>query len=225
MAKKNLDRTDKLYLTKEECLNKTSFFVIDDEGRRKIVYKDDSGPQAQEEPRKNQGPNFEKSKERARAYRKEDEKKVKASFPSELTAGFWHRFLAFILDLVIATALSRILVDGVLDLTGTSLSPTFYKFCETLVVLIYFTLTTYFLDGQTLGKMVFGLRVVRMDGDKLNFSTVFIREFIGRFIHSYSFLFLLYAITGFTQYNQNLSDIFADTTVVSLEKVRIYGLA
>ena len=75
----------------------------------------------------------------------------------------------------------------------------------------YFVLMTKYF-GQTLGKMVFGLRVVSLNDEKLNWSTILFREWIGRFISGT--ILILYIVVGFLPKKQGIHDLFADTTVV-----------
>lgn len=197
-------KDEKLYLTEEECLQNDTIYTVDNNGEKKYIRlrkKNDS----------NQS--------------KIEDEEVQAVFPSELTAGFWLRFFSFILDSIIAAALGHIIVDSTLNLLGASLGQEVYSLLKLAVYLLYFTISNLVTGGQTLAKVIFGLRVVRMDGKDLDFTTVFIREFAGRLIHKFSFLFVLYLITTFTDYNQNLSDLFADTTVIDLSKLKVYEMA
>ncbi len=146
------------------------------------------------------------------------------SYPNEFYAGFFIRFFSFLLDSIIAGAIVEIVLDPILSITGMSVSLKIYGLLSTLIVLLYFTISTYLTKGQTIGKMVFGLKVVKLNGEDLDFVTVFIREFVGRYIHTYGVLVLLYLITAFTDKKQNLSDLFADTSVIVLSKENAYNL-
>lgn len=68
-------------------------------------------------------------------------------------------------------------------------------------------------NGQTLGKMIFGLRVVSFAQEKLTWSDVFIREFIGRYIQKKIKLF--YLVLFLTKKRQTLADVFTETSVIS----------
>lgn len=145
-------------------------------------------------------------------------------YPTELYAGFFRRFFAFILDYLIGSTVATILVDGFLVITGLYPSDKVYSLISTLVVMAYFTVSTYLTNGQSLGKMMLGLKVVSLNGEKLTLPQVLTREFFGRFIHTYSFLFLLYLLTALTERKQNLSDLLADTSVLDLNKERAYKI-
>lgn len=157
----------------------------------------------------------------SRIYREDFEKEI---YPKELFAGFFIRMFSFFVDSIIAGGIVKILLDSFLNLTEIYASPKIYGLLSTFIVLLYFTISTYVTNGQTIGKAIFSLRVVRLDGEKLDLVTVIIREFFGRFIHTYGILFLLYLLTAFTEKKQNLSDLFADTSVINLSKEEAYNL-
>ncbi|MEB2300936.1 RDD family protein [Lysinibacillus xylanilyticus] len=137
------------------------------------------------------------------------------------TAGFWIRFWAFLIDGLIITAVGGILVNPIFYLMDWSLSETVWYAPISIISAIfyysYFVLMTGFF-GQTLGKMIFGLRVISLKHEKLTWSDVLFRDWIGRIINS---IFVpLYILVGILPNNQGLHDFFADTTVVH-EKIYI----
>ncbi|PLS14970.1 hypothetical protein CVD28_25325 [Bacillus sp. M6-12] len=137
---------------------------------------------------------------------------------SLLFAGFWMRFWAYVLDLIIVGSIDRLIFKPLLKASGMNhfdtaiFSPV--TIASAVVFYLYFVLMTKYL-GQTLGKMVFGLKVVGLKGNRLSWGTVLFRELIGRFISKTTFIG--YIIVGFLPKKQGLHDIFADTAVV-LEK-------
>lgn len=145
-------------------------------------------------------------------------------YPRIFYAGFFIRLFSFLVDSLVASLIVKILLDSTLALTRITPSLKVYGILSTLIFLLYFTISTYLTGGQTLGKMIFGLKVVRLDGEKLDLITVIMREFVGRFIHSYGILAILYVLTAFTEKKQNLSDLFADTSVISLSKAQAYNI-
>ncbi|WP_445661479.1 RDD family protein [Bacillus sp. FSL K6-3431] len=130
-------------------------------------------------------------------------------------AGFWMRFWAYLLDCVVIFSINGMLVKPVFRLLDISLSRvgifSAYAIISGLVFYLYFILMTKYL-GQTLGKMVFGLKVISLKTPGLSWGTVVFREGIGRFI-SVTLKFL-YAIAAFTPKKQALHDMFADTAVI-----------
>ncbi|MEK4627632.1 MAG: RDD family protein [Solibacillus sp.] len=132
------------------------------------------------------------------------------------TAGFWMRFWAFILDSLVISAIVGITIRPLFsvmdwDIVGSN----WYAPITILSGLIfygYFVLMTKFLK-QTIGKMVFGLKVEKDNGEPLDWMTVLFREGVGRFING-TLLHLPYIIVAFTPQNKSLADYFADTVVV-----------
>ncbi|QPQ34689.1 MULTISPECIES: RDD family protein [unclassified Lysinibacillus] len=137
------------------------------------------------------------------------------------TAGFWVRFWAFILDGLIISAVVGIVVNPIFYLMDWSLSDSIWyapiSIISAILYYCYFVLMTKFL-GQTLGKMAFGLRVVSLQHDKLTWSDVLFREWIGRLISN--IIMPLYIFVAILPDNQGIHDYFADTTVVH-EKVYV----
>ncbi|MGM0897300.1 MAG: RDD family protein [Bacillota bacterium] len=136
-------------------------------------------------------------------------------------AGFWMRFWAYLIDLLIISAVSSIVILPLFALFGWETSgSTWYAPYAILTAIVfygYFVLMTKFF-AQTVGKMIFGLRVVSLKTDQLGWSTLLFREWIGRFI-SVTIL-PLYWIVGFTPLKQGVHDFIADTTVVHEESYR-----
>lgn len=132
-------------------------------------------------------------------------------------AGFWTRFWAYVIDLLIVSSISGIFIKPVFRVLDIKISnPSFllfspYKVTILILFLAYFALMTKFA-GQTVGKMILGIKVVRQDGGKLNWSTILFREVIGRFISK--LLTIPYLLVIFMPKKEALHDLFADTYVV-----------
>ncbi|WP_258000268.1 RDD family protein [Bacillus sp. Marseille-P3661] len=134
--------------------------------------------------------------------------------------GFWIRFWAYMIDLIVVGSLNRIIIDLPLRWTGfsvddSSMLSTIGISTAVMMYLYFILLTKRF--GQTLGKMVFGLKVIQKDEQQLSWSAVFFREFIGKFI-SKTALFLGFIMIGFSPKKQGLHDWFADTIVIQEKK-------
>ncbi|MFC4404123.1 RDD family protein [Gracilibacillus xinjiangensis] len=133
-------------------------------------------------------------------------------------AGFWMRFWAYLVDIIIIFSINGILllpfqfindgkaVDiGYWTLTGILSSIVFY---------VYFLLMTKYFR-QTLGKMIFGLKVIREDNKPLNWSDLIFREVVGRFLHRVFFITVfLYLFVAFTGQKQGIHDMIGNTRVV-----------
>jgi uncharacterized RDD family membrane protein YckC len=134
-------------------------------------------------------------------------------------AGFWMRFWAYLLDLIIVGSIERLLIKPFFRMIDISLSE-FSMFApisiaSALIFYLYFVLMTKYFN-QTLGKMVFGLKVVNLNSDKLTWGTILFREWIGRFISAT--VIVGYLIVAFLPKKQGLHDIFTDTTVIHVER-------
>lgn len=135
-------------------------------------------------------------------------------------AGFWMRFWAFLTDLIVVFSINGLLLfplkfinNGVIDVGFWTLN----GILSGIVFYIYFLLMTKYF-GQTLGKMLFGLRVIRSDSEPLRWSDLLFREVIGRFIYKVmSMLILLYIVVAFTPEKQGIHDMFGDTRVVHVD--------
>ncbi|ERI05311.1 RDD family protein [Aneurinibacillus aneurinilyticus] len=121
-------------------------------------------------------------------------------------AGFWIRFVAAFID--------GILLMAVLYLLGLSSKAPFSSewFIQNILGLLYYIVLTG-VWGQTLGKMIIGVKVVRTDGSTAGWGTVILRETIGKII-SGIVLLIGYIWAGFDKRKQSWHDKMADTIVV-----------
>ena len=120
-------------------------------------------------------------------------------------AGFWIRFLAYLIDgLLIGT------IGGTLTaaLNGSSAS-TFVSIA--LAAIYYVVMETSEYQG-TLGKIAMGIKVVDLDGNKLSYPKAIIR-YVSKFLSSL-ILLIGYIMAAFTEKKQGLHDIIAGTLVV-----------
>ncbi|MBT2697782.1 RDD family protein [Bacillus sp. ISL-40] len=134
-------------------------------------------------------------------------------------AGFWMRFWAYLLDLVVVGSIVRLLIKPIFRLLDIPLSETNMfapvSISSAVIFYLYFVLMTKYLN-QTLGKMVFGLKVVDLKNDQLTWGTILFREWIGRFISAT--IIFGYIIVAFLPKKQGLHDLFTDTTVIHVER-------
>ncbi|GKV69565.1 putative membrane protein YteJ [Sporosarcina sp. NCCP-2716] len=132
-------------------------------------------------------------------------------------AGFWIRFWAYIIDLIVIGAISGLIVKPVFRIFGWPITDPFfllyspYKAVLLVIFLAYFLLMTKFF-GQTAGKMICGIRVVRKSGGPLGWVSLLFREVIGRYISKT--LVVPYLLVVFMPRNEALHDLFADTEVI-----------
>lgn len=132
-------------------------------------------------------------------------------------ASIWFRFFAYITDGIIVGSITFLAVKPILALLGFNVSTTYwlsvFMVSSVIVGLVYFTWMTK-VWGQTLGKMIFGLRVIRKDGGPLDWLTVIFREVIGKFISKLFGLHLGYIWSIFHPKKQTWHDQIGDTLVV-----------
>src|SRR5699024_6197436 len=132
-------------------------------------------------------------------------------------AGFWTRFWAYCIDLIVISAIGGIAVKPIFYLFDFPVTtPMFmlmspYKVVMLVITICYFLLMTMYFK-QTIGKMILGIKVVSNKGEPLTATAVIFREVDGRFISK--ILVLPYILAAFTPNKQALHDLFADTYVV-----------
>lgn len=142
------------------------------------------------------------------------EKETIVHYPN-LLAGFWIRFWAYLIDLLVIGSVNRIIIYPLFSFIGLDNSNSFIfspvSIATAITYFVYFVMMSKLLN-QTLGKMIFGLKVVAMKDKKLSWATIIFRELIGRYISKT--IWIGFLITAFTPKKQALHDIFADTLVI-----------
>lgn len=134
--------------------------------------------------------------------------------PKFAYAGFFIRFVAYVVDMLIVTSVASI-INGVIFshfLIELPLGLGVYKILKWIILFLYFTIMTYKNNGQTLGKMLTGIRVISLTDEKLSLYQVLTREICGRYIQEK--IKILYIIIGFTPNKQSMVDMLADTVVI-----------
>ena len=134
-------------------------------------------------------------------------------------AGFWMRFWAYLLDLIVVGSIERLIIKPLFRILEIPLVE-FNMFApisiaSAIIFYLYFVLMTKYFN-QTLGKMVFGIKVIDLKNDKLSWGTILFREWIGRFISAT--VVIGYIIVAFLPKKQGLHDLFTDTSVVHVER-------
>jgi uncharacterized RDD family membrane protein YckC len=134
-------------------------------------------------------------------------------------AGFWMRFWAYLLDLIVIGSIERLIINPLFRILKVSLVE-FNMFApisiaSAIIFYAYFVLMTKYFN-QTLGKMVFGLRVVDLKSEKLSWRTILFREWIGRFISAT--IIVGYIVVAFLPKKQGIHDLFTDTSVIHVER-------
>ena len=139
-------------------------------------------------------------------------------------AGFWLRGLAFLVDLGLVALLGfggGMLVDLAVQIGGMVssatevglrwLSTVATSFLVVLIALCYFTLFVG-MRGQTPGKMLFGLKVIRVSGEEVGIGRALLR-WVGQCLGLLPFC-LGFLMAAFSRRKQALHDKIAGTYVV-----------
>lgn len=142
-------------------------------------------------------------------------------YPADYYAGFWIRLWSFLVDVFLIACLKGLVFTWFARF-GLPMDYPYVDFIGgTSIYLAYFILLTKLNDGQTIGKMTFGIKVVSFTEKELTWSTVLIREGAMRFVFSAKPLFMLgYLVCAFTPDKTHIGDFFAQTGVVTLKMIR-----
>lgn len=151
-------------------------------------------------------------------------------------AGFWLRFVAYLIDGIIIGAVQGIAIMPFLAVFGIGIAnnmDNMESMNETqamsmigsmmaigftaqivfwCITILYFSLMESSSKQATVGKMVLGLQVTDLNGGKLDFVKALVRNLCK--IISYLILCIGYIMAGFTEKKQALHDMIASTLVV-----------
>ena len=136
-----------------------------------------------------------------RRVRDEAVRTVKKGGPHHaIYAGFWIRYLAFMIDLVIFS-IPAVFLAGV---PATGLLLPFW--------LSVYGVLGHGVWGKTLGKWWLGLRVVRRPGEQMNLGIAAVRA-VGK-AFSWASLLMGFLVAGFHAQKRSLHDLIAETWVI-----------
>lgn len=130
-------------------------------------------------------------------------------------AGFWTRFVAYLIDMIVIYAISSLLNTLSFGLLNKQLDFPILgeeSLSYVIVMFVYFIAMTYFFS-QTLGKMIMKIKVETNKGEKLSLADVVYRELVGRLLTIF-LVYLPYLAVAFTNKKKGLHDFIADTVVV-----------
>jgi uncharacterized RDD family membrane protein YckC len=156
-------------------------------------------------------------------------------------AGFWLRFVAYVIDAIILGCVQGILIMPILAIFGIGIASKAGDFDSTnfdagndaavmgfaatilafivLYQIVFFVLQTLyhaFMESSkfqgSVGKLALSLKVTDMNGDKLEFGKALVRN-LGKVVSHYTAL-IGYIIAAFTDKKQALHDLIASTLVV-----------
>ena len=130
-------------------------------------------------------------------------------------AGFWSRFVAYLIDMIVIYAIASLLNTFSFGLLNKQLDFPILgeeSLSYVIVMFTYFIAMTYFFS-QTLGKMIMKIKVETNKGEKLSLADVVYRELVGRLLTIF-LVYIPYLAVVFTNKKKGLHDYIADTVVV-----------
>ncbi|MDP6060450.1 MAG: RDD family protein, partial [Pirellulaceae bacterium] len=148
---------------------------------------------------------------------------------SQLYAGFWRRFGAMAIDIVITVAITA--VAPAIVIAAVALPPGFIADGVGFGLTIAFTFTVVLIPpwayyvlltgtkGQTVGKMALGIKVVVANGEKPGLGRAALREVIGKII-SGLVLWIGFFWAIWDPNKQGWHDKLASTYVIRTERAR-----
>lgn len=146
------------------------------------------------------------------------EETSKSEQPAFLKAGFWIRFWAYLIDVVIVFSINGIVLAPIAFVRDLPMFE--WQVISVAGILSGFVYYLYFLFmtkifQQTLGKMVMGIKVIGTTQSKPKWSDLIFREVVGRFMHNAFFILkLLYVVIAFTDDKKGVHDIIGNTRVI-----------
>lgn len=136
-------------------------------------------------------------------------------------AGFWKRFIAYVIDLmitgiigaIIGFSLGALLISDTAFLEHSYSDDALFNALGIVVTWLYFALMESSASQATLGKMLFGIKVTDINGQRISFGRASGRHF-GKII-SAILLCIGYLMAAFTAKKQALHDMMAGCLVVN----------
>lgn len=147
-------------------------------------------------------------------------------------AGFWIRFVAFMIDALILGTAAGLIVGVVIllafvigytsgpsddgDVVSAAIIGSIVMGVIAMIVIgwLYEALLTSSPRGATLGKMAVGVRIVRADGAQLSFGRATGRHFLKAMVTPMVPFGIGYILAAFTSGKRAVHDFMADTLVI-----------
>src|SRR5215813_3743212 len=155
-----------------------------------------------------------------------NQQQTATSEPVGAPAGFWIRFLAYVVDgfilLLALTVIGGVIFGLVIALGGSDSEVAIgvgivFAFIVYFVVgWLYEALLTSGPHGATFGKQAVGVRIVRADGTPMSFGRATGRHFLKMLVTPMVPLAIGYLLAGFTSGKRALHDFMADTLVIKV---------
>ena len=132
-------------------------------------------------------------------------------------ASVWERAIALVID-VAAIATVSVIIGGLQSWLAPNASDVIIYLVIFPFILLYSLAFEQFNNGQSLGKMALQLRVIRLDGEKVNFLDYLMR-WIFRALDIYFSFGGIAVLTIISSTNsQRIGDLLANTVIVSVGK-------
>jgi uncharacterized RDD family membrane protein YckC len=127
-------------------------------------------------------------------------------------AGFWKRTVAVLIDVILLSVSFYI----VLSTAAATQSPEYYAIsrliCYFVIPWIYFAgMESSFRQG-TAGKMIVGIIVTDLDGNKISFKQASLRHWSK--VLSFMILYIGFLMVAFTKKKQGLHDLITNSLVI-----------
>jgi len=125
--------------------------------------------------------------------------------------GFWIRLAAYLIDGVLLGMIDAFVIATIFDVDPQSLDLSWADAVSYLMYAAYFTIGVA-VWSTTIGKRIFGMSVVRMDGSRVGVGRALVRYLL----YSLSALILLigFIMVGVREDKRGLHDLICDTQVV-----------
>ena len=152
-------------------------------------------------------------------------KKISVVTPSNVEVEYWlagagSRFGAFLIDFFIQIIAVLIFAWVTISVSGGLFLETWYVSGTVIAILLigffviyfgYFIIFEHFMNGQTIGKRILGLRVIQENGEPASFFQILIRGFLRS---SVDMLYVGIFIILFSKKHKRLGDMAAGTIVI-----------
>ena len=135
-------------------------------------------------------------------------------------AGLGSRFLAWLIDFLAILVLGFVglMLSNVLEIGRRGLGQAVFQFWLFMLLWGYFLLFEWLWDGQTPGKRLLGIRVIRCNGTSLAFAGSAVRNLIRVVDLLPAFYAFGFMTAAGNRENRRLGDLAADTLVVHVER-------
>lgn len=136
----------------------------------------------------------------------------------EKRASFWPRLGAYLIDIILIYSINGIILSPLKFIQdGFPMTIGYWTAIGTAGTIVYY-LYFFFVTktfSKTVGKLIFGLKVVSATKEKPSWGDIFFREVIGRLLHNiFNLLKLLYLYIFISDKKQGLHDVIGQTYVV-----------